>query len=121
MEKLLKIKLRWSLLFIMIFIIALTMFTQAHEAAHAAICDTFGGKVVYSGWDSNKLTFVTICQAPKSDMLNLAESENEAWGYQLEAALFSVLIIIYCIGWLLVWLKQIEPKRIEGKFLRGDD
>lgn len=124
MEKLLKIKLRWTFTFIMMFILLLMMFTQAHEAAHAEVCTKFGGRVVSSGFNMNLMTFTTVCEAPQNDMHNLAQANIEAFGYQSEFQVLAILMIVFVTGWLAIWLadaRRNEQAVIQGKRLRSDD
>ena len=121
MNRMLKIKLRWCVTFVAIFFILLLMFTQAHEAAHAETCKKFGGKVLGTNRNMQEMTIITTSQIAKTDAYLAADSNVDSFGYQIQAEIFSILTIVYVTGWLAIWLKQIEPKRIEGKFLRSDD
>lgn len=108
-------------MFVMMMLLTLAMLTQAHEAAHAETCKKFGGKVLGTDWNMQKMTIVTTCQIQKTDVYLAADSAVDSYGYQIQAEIFSILIIVHCLGWLILWISGTKNNvQIEGKRLRDE-
>lgn len=111
-----KLKIKWCLSVLAALIIISLMSAEMHEGAHSEICRKYNGTVIYSGWSNEDMTFITICHAPENDYHKLAQSEVESFGYQLQAVSFAIIIMVFVLGYLLIWLR--DDKKIEGKVLK---
>jgi hypothetical protein len=94
--------LAWSVLIIIILLGYGYFSTDAHEQAHGVICTYFGGNVINKtvtmfGGETNCGNITGV------NSLSFYESQSmvEAFGYQLQTAMLTIILLVWGIGLIL--------------------
>ena len=101
----------------MAIVAALTTYAQtdAHESAHAEICKNFNGTVI------EKVIFANpphiLCNISDSPEYELADSNVESFGYQIQAEEVTIWSIALMMGILLILLNE----RKQSEKQKNDD
>jgi hypothetical protein len=90
----------WNLTMLGVMVITILVFTYYHEAAHAQICQYFHGNITRYSVGINEIA--VYCMSDDSEAQRIAQSQVDAFGYQIIPIMIGVFAAIVVFGNLLI-------------------